>query len=97
VRRTPSPGSVLSPPAAAGVLGALPPDLAARVGVVALHDGGDVALGLRAGGEVRLCGLDDLAAKGAAALAVLERVAPASVDYVNVCVPDAPVARLADR
>jgi cell division protein FtsQ len=97
VRRVPSPGSVLSPPAAAGAVAQLPPALATRVGVIALRDGGDVALGLRAGGEVRVCSLDDLPAKGAAALAVLERVAPSPVDYVNVCVPGAPVARLADR
>ncbi|HEX5614162.1 MAG TPA: FtsQ-type POTRA domain-containing protein [Acidimicrobiia bacterium] len=98
LRRTPSAGSLLSPPGAAHALDALPDALAARVGTILLGEPGAVALGLRDGGAIRLGSLDDLVAKGAAAAAVLERLpADAALDYIDVRVPSAPSVRLLDR
>lgn len=94
LRRTPVPGSLLSPPGAAAVTDALPDALAARIDAVLLTDPGAVSLRLRDGGAVRLGDLDDLAAKGAAAAAVLDRLpADARLDYVDVRVPSAPSVR----
>jgi hypothetical protein len=98
LRRTPAPGSLLSPPGAASARDALPDALAERVDAVVLGERGAVALRLRDGGSVRLGDLEDLGAKGAAALAVLDDL-PADVvlDYVDVRVPSAPSVRTHDR
>jgi cell division protein FtsQ len=81
----------LKPAGAAGVVQAVPPELAARVSAVDVRGDG-VALVLATGGEVRLCAADDLDAKGAAALAVIARLGPTPFAYIDVCVPASPVA-----
>lgn len=91
VRRLPEPGSTLAPAGAAGVVSELPDALGARVVGVDLADSG-VTLRVLFGPEIRLGSLDDVAAKGAAALAVMERIGDAQVAYVDVSVPSAPVA-----
>jgi len=95
VRRLPAPGDVLVPSGAAGVVGHLPDALAARVGAIDLGEAG-VSVRLIFGPEVRLGTLDDLAAKGAAAEAVLERLGDAEATYIDVSVPAAPVAGTED-
>lgn len=95
VRRLPSAGDVLAPAGAAGVVGALPDALAARVGSIDLGENG-VGVTLIFGPEIVLGTLDDVAAKGAAAQAVLERLGDDAVDYIDVSVPGAPVAGTAD-
>ena len=98
LRRTPTAGSLLSPPGAAAALDALPDALAARVDAILLAEPGSVSLRLRDGGAIRLGTLDDLAAKGDAAAAVLERLPDDAVlDYIDVRVPSAPSVRTADR
>ena len=49
-------------------------------------------LALSTGGEVRLCSPGDLAAKGAAAVAVIARLGTTPFAYIDVCVPSSPVA-----
>jgi cell division protein FtsQ len=94
VRRTPAPGSLLSPPLAAGARDAMPGAIAARVTAVVLGEAGTASLRLDGGGEIRLGTLAELRAKGGAALAVLETLAPgARLDYVDVSVPANPSLR----
>ncbi|MGQ0824071.1 MAG: cell division protein FtsQ/DivIB [Actinomycetota bacterium] len=91
VRRVPDIGGLLSPPDAPGVVRVLPSALAHQV--VAIDVAGEgVALDLARGGEVRLGSLDDLDAKAAAALAVLARLGDEPFAYVDVRVPQSPVA-----
>lgn len=98
LRRTPTAGSLLSPPGAASALDAFPDELAARIDAILLAEPGAVSLRLRDGGAIRLGRLDDLAAKGAAAAAVLARLPDDVVlEYVDVRVPSAPSVRTADR
>jgi cell division protein FtsQ len=91
VAKVPAAGGTLQPSGAAGVVLALPPELAARVGAIDVSDDA-VKLVLSAGGEVRLCTPADLAAKGAAALAVIDRLGATPAAYIDVCVPSSPVA-----
>jgi cell division protein FtsQ len=91
VRRVPAVGELLSPPDAPGAVAHLPARLRAQVRAIDLGGEG-VALRLAAGGVVRLGPLDDLDAKGAAALAVLDRLAGRGFSYIDVRVPSAPVA-----
>lgn len=91
VRRLPEPGSMLAPAGAAGVVSELPDALAARVIGVDLADSG-VSLRLLFGPEIRMGSLDDVEAKGAAALAVMDRIGDEPVAYIDVSVPSAPVA-----
>jgi cell division protein FtsQ len=88
--RLPLPGRAIRPAAALGMLGALPVELRQQVAGVAVV-GGTATLRLTGGTEVRLGAPADAAAKGRAALAVLAASAPASIDYVDVRVPAAPV------
>ena len=91
VRRVPKVGSLLSPPDAPGIVRELPSALAQQV--VAIDVAGEgVALDLERGGEVRLGSLNDLDAKAAAAIAVLERLGTTPFTYVDVRVPQSPVA-----
>lgn len=91
LRRVPRAGGLISPPAAAAVVTRVPAPLAAQV--VAIDLAGDgVALDLARGGEVRLGTLDALAAKGAAALAVLDALGDEPFAYVDVRAPEHPVA-----
>jgi cell division protein FtsQ len=92
VRAAPANGELLSPPEAAGIMGELPPALAQRVAAIDVS-AADVALVLARGGAVRLGSATDLAAKGAAALAVLERRGDAPFAYVDVATPQTPVVR----
>ena len=91
VRRMPAPGDVLVPAGAAGAVAELPDSLAARVAAIDLGAAGVSAI-LIFGPEIRLGTLDDLEAKGAAAEAVLDRLGDEAVAYIDVSVPDAPVA-----
>ncbi len=92
VRRLPAPGDVLVPSGAAGVVGDLPSPLAESVATVDLGEAG-VSLTLVSGPEIRLGTLADMAAKGSAALAVLDRLGgDDDVAYIDVSVPGAPVA-----
>jgi cell division protein FtsQ len=78
--------------AAAGtVVGRLPHELATRVEAIDVSDG--VTLHLRDGGELRMCTTDDVTAKAAAAVAVIERLGDTPFAYIDVCVPAAPASR----
>ncbi len=88
----PAAGARLEPAGAAGAAAAMPPELAARIGAVDLTDDA-VTLVLNGGGTIRLCDATDLEAKGAAALAVLQRLGDRGFEYVDVCVPQSPVAK----
>jgi len=92
VRRPPDVGALLSPPDAAGVVRALPGALAQEVARVDVAGAG-ITLVLTDGVAVRLGSGEDAEAKGAAALAVLERNRGAPLAYVDVRVPEHPVAR----
>jgi cell division protein FtsQ len=98
VRVLPEPGEMLYPVEAAGLRDVLPPTLAPAVVAVDLGGTADVTLLTASGPELRFGDLDDAEAKGAAAAAVLERLAAegATYEYVDVRVPEAPVAGTAD-
>jgi cell division protein FtsQ len=98
VRVLPEPGETLYPVEAAGLRDALPPALAPAVVAVDLAGTADVRLITTTGPELRFGDLGDAEAKGAAAAAVLERLAAegATYEYVDVRVPEAPVAGTAD-
>jgi cell division protein FtsQ len=92
VRKAPAIGKMISPPEAAGVVRALPAELANQV--IAIDVGGTgVALDLARGGEVRLGSMDALDAKAAAAIAVLKQWGDKPLQYVDVSVPQNPTAR----
>jgi cell division protein FtsQ len=91
VRRVPAVGTTLAPRNVAGITRELPAALGAHVGAIDVADG--VRLLLRSGGEVRLCTATDIAAKGAAANAVIARRGAQRFAYVDVCVPQSPSAR----
>jgi hypothetical protein len=86
----PDPGELLSPPEAAGVSTQLPAALAPQVKAVDVANGG-IALVLVRGGEIRLGSASDLAAKSAAALAVLAHIGPAHFSYIDVSTPQTPL------
>jgi cell division protein FtsQ len=92
VRKAPAIGKLLSPPEAAGAVRALPSQLANQVSAIDVSGSG-VALDLARGAEVRLGDLNDLDAKAAAAIAVLERWGDAPLAYIDVSVPANPTAR----
>ena len=87
----PKAGSYLSPRGAADIV----PHLPARLGalVIGIDMGNTFALELRTGGQVRLGSLDDLAAKGESALAVIDNFKGAPFHYIDVSAPQAPVSR----
>jgi len=92
MRRPPAVDGIVSPPDAPGIVTRLPAALATRV--VAIDLAGDgVALDLDGGGEIRLGTLDDVDAKAAAALAVLEQLAGAPFEYIDVRVPETPAVK----
>lgn len=87
------PGASL-PAGAEGILrvaAALPAPLQARVGEVAGVAGGSIELRLRTGGTVRLGPPDDLQAKLAAALTVIEKAAGGGFAVLDVRAPQTPV------
>lgn len=89
VRRLPEIGATLSPPGVAGLASELPAALVGRVARVDLSQG--VTLHLADGPQIRLGDVDDLGAKSAAVLAVLELLGEEPAEYVDVRVPSAPV------
>lgn len=90
LRRVPAAGSLVSPPQAASVARWLPPALTSQI--VAVDVGTkNVAVRLTRGGEIRLGTLDNLRAKGASALAVLQHVGAQPFAYLDVSTPEAPV------
>jgi cell division protein FtsQ len=91
LRVAPPIGSLVSPPEAADLMRHLPARLRAQVSAIDIGD--TFALGLRAGGQVRLGTLDDLRAKGFAALGVLDHLAGQEFSYIDVSAPQAPVSR----
>lgn len=95
LRRPPAVGEIVSPPDAPGIVTRLPGALARRVVAIDLGDDG-LALDIDGGGEVRLGSLDDVDAKAAAAVAVLERLGDAPFAYVDVRVPQSPTVRAVD-
>jgi cell division protein FtsQ len=94
VRRAPELGELLSPPEAANVVTHVPRELATRVVAI------DVALeglalrladdDVTLGGTIRLGGPDDLRAKFAAAIAVLQANGGEPFDYIDVSTPALP-------
>jgi cell division protein FtsQ len=93
VRVLPADGELLSPPEATRVVAQLPPQLAALVSAVDVSGDG-FALVLQHGGAIRLGNPDDLDAKAAAALAVLQsHTVGACFQYLDVSTPDTPVLR----
>ena len=86
----PAPGEQVEPRAVATVPDELPVELATRVQQVVLADD-TVTLLLHDGPEVRLGPPSAVAAKGAAALAVLRALGADPVAYLDVRVPEAPV------
>lgn len=91
VRRLPDIGSTLAPTGVAAIVPQLPHALGARVAAIDVSGGG-LALVLRAGGEIRLGNADDLAAKAAAAQAVLAHLGDAPFSYIDVSTPQRPVS-----
>ncbi len=85
-------GAVLSPAGVANVVAGLPTRLGRLVAAVEVGSP-VIALDLRSGGVVRLGTLDALAAKGAAALAVLDHLGTAPFHYIDVTAPAAPSSR----
>ncbi len=91
-RHIPATGARLAPARAAGAAAAMPAELAARV--VAVDVTADATtLVLGGGDQVRLCTPTDLAAKGAAAIAVMQQLGDRAFDYIDVCVPQSPVSK----
>ena len=92
IRRAPKPGEYLAPVDAANVVTRLPRALAERVSAV---DVGAGAFALRLGnsGTIRLGNANDLDAKAAAALAVLEHLGDAPFSYIDVTTPQRPVSK----
>ncbi len=102
VRRVPGRGGTIEPPAPAAALAQLPDALRAQTASLTLHDDQAVLKlaavsggAIPAAGEVRLGDLEDVGAKGAAALAVLDQLAAdgQKVHYIDVRVPGAPATR----
>jgi cell division protein FtsQ len=91
VHKIPTYGARIAPGAVAGIARAMPPALATRVVAVDLTDN-LVTLVLDGNATVRLCDAHALAAKGAAASAVLAQLGGATFRYIDVCVPAAPVS-----
>jgi cell division protein FtsQ len=100
--RAGAPGTHIRPRGFARVVAELPEALRAQVGAVTEDDGGAVLVLVTPPGgaepaadEVRLGALREVAAKGAAALAVLDQLTrdEARVSYVDVRVPGAPATR----
>jgi cell division protein FtsQ len=77
-------------PAAARVAGALTPELRARAVAVSVS-GGEAAVALADGPQLRLGAPREVAAKARAAAAVLAATAGVPVTYIDVRVPSAPV------
>ncbi|MFM8238109.1 MAG: cell division protein FtsQ/DivIB [Actinomycetota bacterium] len=92
IGRLPAPGESVVAPGIARLAANLPAPLAARTVAVDVGDGG-YALVLADGGEVRLGSVDELAAKAAAAAAVLRASPGVCIRYVDVTAADAPVRR----
>ncbi len=94
VRHAPAVRELLSPPEAGAVVSQLPSELAPHV--VALDVGGEgLSLqladdGTTHGGAIRLGNADDLAAKNAAALAVLAQRHDTPFAYIDVSTPSMP-------
>jgi len=91
VRSVPAFGARIAPGGVAGIARAMPPALATRVSAVDLS-GNKVTLVLAGNATVRMCDAHALAAKGAAAAAVLTQLGNATFHYIDVCVPAAPVS-----
>jgi hypothetical protein len=98
------PGAFLAPGGVAAAVAQLPDALRAQVGAVVAEEDGQAVLQLvtppgggpePAADEVRLGALEEIPAKGAAALAVLDQLAreESRVTYVDVRVPSAPATR----
>jgi cell division protein FtsQ len=91
VRRVPAVGTTLAPARVAGITRELSAALAANVAAIDATDG--VTLLLRSGGQIRFCTATDIAAKGAAADAVIASRGAKPFTYIDVCVPQSPSAR----
>ncbi len=100
--RVPGRGGTIEPAAPAAALAQLPDALRAQTASLTLdHDQAVLKLAavsggaIPAAGEVRLGDLEDVSAKGAAALAVLDQLAADGEDvhYIDVRVPGAPATR----
>jgi len=87
VRRVPAAGGVLAPTEAANIAARLPAALGLRVEAVDVS-GSRLALELRDGGEIRLGNANDLGAKAASALAVLDHLGGTPFSYIDVSTPD---------
>lgn len=96
MRRPPAVNGVVSPPGAPGAVTYMPQEVARRVVAIDLSGEG-VALDLDNGAEIRLGTLDDLEAKGAAALAVLREVDGTPFEYIDVRVPENPAVKEVGR
>ncbi len=92
VRALPPDATQLSPADAASVPTRLPAALARLVVAIDLRGPG-ISLDLASGGAVRLGTTDDLAAKAAAALAVLKDVGSQHFAFIDVSTPQYPVLR----
>lgn len=92
IRRAPKPGEYLAPVDAANVVSRLPRALAERVRAVDVGAGA-FALQLTDSGIIRLGNANDLDAKAAAALAVLEHLGDAPFTYIDVTTPQRPVSK----
>jgi hypothetical protein len=91
VKRVPAPGGTVVRADIVGVLSQLPDALVDRVGAMSAVTADDIRLYLIVGGEVRLGDLSSVHDKGAAAEAVIRRMACALV-YVDVRSLSNPVA-----
>jgi hypothetical protein len=91
VRRVPDPGTLLSPPDAAGIVTRLPRELA-QVAVAVDVSGSGLTLDVAGGGEIRLGDERDLALKAASAQAVLAHLDGKPFSYIDVSTPDRPIS-----
>lgn len=93
----PAPGRTITPRAAAALLSQLPAELRVQVASVVMRGGAATlvlappAKGAPPAREVRLGLVEDVPAKGVAAVAVLAQLVHQPVAYLDVRVPDAPV------
>lgn len=92
IRRAPKPGEYLAPVDAANVVSRLPRALAERVSAVDVGAGA-FGLQLKDSGTIRLGNAENLDAKAAAAIAVLEHLGAAPFSYIDVTTPQRPVSK----
>jgi hypothetical protein len=91
----PAVGARVTSPKIARIARSLPPKLRTQVAAITVGDAPTLTLA-RGGPEIRLGTLNELRAKGVAALAVLDDLVDRPCEYIDVAAPRSPVSRCAD-